>query len=96
MRIGNIRQLAKMLQSVGINSFGANMIQIFRDTQDLGGDEDEGRGGTLRRLLNRGNEAIAQRRTGRRPTATVPEILRESAVGRIVNRARGALRRRRG
>ena len=38
------------------------MIQIFRDIQDFGGDEDEGRGGTLRRLLNRGNEAIAQRR----------------------------------
>lgn len=63
---------------------------------DLGGDEDEGRGGTPRRLVNRLAEAVAQRRTGRVPTATTGAILRESGPGRALARLARNVRGRRG
>jgi len=62
---------------------------------DIGGDEAEGRGGTIRRLANRVNEGVARRRTGRIPTATTGQILRESAIGRALGRAFSGIRRRR-
>ena len=63
---------------------------------DLGGDEDEGRGGTPRRLVNRVIEEVAKRRTGRIPTATTGQILRESGPGRALARVAKKVRGRRG
>jgi len=66
------------------------------DTQNnIGGDESEGRAGTIRRLANRVNEAVARRRTGRIPTSTTGQILGESGAGRLLNRALRRVRRRR-
>lgn len=62
---------------------------------NIGGDESEGRGGTIRRLANRVNEAIARRRTGRIPTASTGQILAESGAGRLLDRALRRVRRRR-
>lgn len=63
--------------------------------QEVGGDEDEGRAGTLRRLANRINEGVARRRTGRAITATTGEILTESAPARAARRLRDRIRARR-
>lgn len=63
---------------------------------DLGGDEDEGRGGTPRRLVNRIVEEVAKRRTGRIPTATTGAILRESGPGRALAKLTKKIRGRKG